>query len=497
MRSKNAMMNIGTALILQFLTAISGLVVSRLILQTFGSSVNGLVTSITQFLSYVSLLEAGVGGVIRAALFKPLAEQDTEKISEIVKATKNFFQKIAYIFSAYVIILAIAYPFVVKGSFTWGYVFSLVIIISISTLFEYFFCLPYINLLSADQKVWVISLLNSALVVINIVVIYLAITAGLGIHGVKICGILVYTIKPIFYSLYVRKHYKLYKTNKEYPIEQKWNGLVHNLAQFIHNNTDVALITLFINVSEVSVYAVYYAVASGIERIITSISVGCAAGIGDVIARREKNRLDEITNTFEFVQSSVATVLFTVTGVMIVPFVKLYSHGVTDTNYVRPVFAYVLVLAELFYCIRSIYSTIILNAGHYKQTQLNAVMEAVTNILVSLLFLNKMGIIGVAVGTLSGMIVRTIMDVHYLSNNIVYRSPMLFIKSLITNAVIFVMCSFIGNLIPIAVTGWGSWILLASIVFNITILIAVLVYSIIYSKQMHEVIGRMKLLVRR
>ena len=81
MRSKNAMMNIGTALILQLLTAISGLVVSRLILQTFGSSVNGLATSITQFLSYVSLLEAGVGGVIRAALFKPLAEQDTEKIS--------------------------------------------------------------------------------------------------------------------------------------------------------------------------------------------------------------------------------------------------------------------------------------------------------------------------------------------------------------------------------------------------------------------------------
>ena len=97
----------------------------------------------------------------------------------------------------------------------------------------------------------------------------------------------------------------------------------------------------------------------------------------------------------------MTTVLFTVTGVMIVPFVKLYSQGVMDTNYVRPVFAYVLVLAELFYCIRSIYSTIILNAGHYKQTQHNAVMEAVTNIVVSLLFLNKMGITGVAVGTLA------------------------------------------------------------------------------------------------
>lgn len=58
MRSKNAILNISTSLILQMLTAISGLVISRLILLTYGSGVNGLVASISQFLSYVSLLEA-------------------------------------------------------------------------------------------------------------------------------------------------------------------------------------------------------------------------------------------------------------------------------------------------------------------------------------------------------------------------------------------------------------------------------------------------------
>lgn len=497
MRSKNAILNISTSLILQMLTAISGLVISRLILLTYGSGVNGLVASISQFLSYVSLLEAGVGGVIRAALFKPLAEKNIEKVSEIVKATKLFFQKIAYIFSFYVILLAIAYPYVVRGSFSWGYVFSLVIIISVSTLFEYFFCLPYINLLSADQKVWVISLLNSVLVIMNIIVIYIAIILGMGIHGVKICGIFVYAIKPIFYYAYVKKYYKLQKTKVVYHIEQKWNGLVHNLAQFIHNNTDVALITLFINVSEVSVYAVYYAVASGIERVISSISVGCAAGIGDVIARNEKERLNEVVNTFEFIQSGVATVLFTVTGVMIVPFVKLYSQGVTDTNYLRPIFSYLLVLAELFYCIRSIYSTIILNAGHYKQTQINAVMEAVTNILISLILIQKMGITGVAIGTLAGMFVRTIMDVHYLSKNIVYRSPKYFLKSLIINTVVFVISSFVGHFIPITVVGWMSWLFLAFIVFISTSLFAILVYRIAYSDQMHAVINRIKLLIVR
>ena len=492
MRSKNAMLNIAFSLVVQLLTAISGLIVSRLILQTFGSNVNGLVASITQFLSYVSLLEAGVGGVIRAALFKPLADNDNEQISGIVKATRVFFSKIAIAFGFYVVILAIAYPYTVKGTFSWEYVSSLILIISLSTFFEYFFCLPYINLLSADQKVWIISILNSLLLVINIVVLYLAISVGLGIHGVKICGFVVYIIKPVFYALYVRKHYKIQKVSNKYVIKQKWNGIIHNLAQFVHNNTDIVLISLLINVSEVSVYAVYYAVASGIERITTSISIGCAAGIGDVIARDEKEQLYNITNQFEFIQSGIATILFSTTGVLIVPFIQLFTAGVTDTDYIRPVFAYILVLAELFFCIRSIYSTIILNAGHYRETQINAIAEAAINIVVSLSLISRLGIIGVAIGTLTGMLARTLLDVRYLSRNIVYRSPALFLKCLGVNGLVFITTSVICNLIPLAITSWLSWIISAVIVFSITVIIALIIYIIFYKSLLMSVIQRIK-----
>lgn len=492
MRSKNAVLNIASSQLLQLVTAISGLVISRLILQTFGSSVNGLIASITQFLSYVSLLEAGVGGVIRAELFRPLAEHNNEKISEIVKAAQLFFRRIAWIFSIYILIVAVAYPFVVRGSFSWGYVFTLVIIIGISTLLEYLFCQSYINLLSADQKVWIISLLNSAIVILNIIVLYIAINLGIGIHGVKICGIIVYSIKPIFYTIYVKRHYQLVKTSAVFHIDQKWNGMIHNLAQFIHNNTDIALITLLINVSEVSVYSVYYAVTSGIERIITSVSVGCAAGIGDVIARNEKKQLENVTDLFEFIQGSIATILFSVTGAMIVPFVRLYTEGITDINYIRPVFAYILVLAELLFCIRSIYSTIILNAGHYRQTQINAITEAAVNIVVSLLFIKKFGITGVAIGTLAGMFVRTVMDVLYLSKNIVHRQVKFFIKFMVTNTLIFVFTSLISNLLPVQVTDWISWIYKAALSAFVTVLVAFVIYKFVYPNQVNACIDKVK-----
>ena len=68
----NAKLNIITSIILQVITFVSGLVIPRLILVQYGSQVNGLVSSLNQFLSLISLFEGGFGSVVLAALYFPL-----------------------------------------------------------------------------------------------------------------------------------------------------------------------------------------------------------------------------------------------------------------------------------------------------------------------------------------------------------------------------------------------------------------------------------------
>lgn len=63
-----------------------------MILKTFGSDVNGLVSSLNQFLSYISLIEGGLTGVVLASLYKPLEEKNYNKVSGIVKATNKFLK---------------------------------------------------------------------------------------------------------------------------------------------------------------------------------------------------------------------------------------------------------------------------------------------------------------------------------------------------------------------------------------------------------------------
>ena len=67
--------NIFSSLISQFITIIYGFIIPILIIKTYGSEVNGLINSITQFIAYIALLEAGIGPIVKNALYKPIVEK--------------------------------------------------------------------------------------------------------------------------------------------------------------------------------------------------------------------------------------------------------------------------------------------------------------------------------------------------------------------------------------------------------------------------------------
>ena len=99
-RAKQTKFNIIISLLHQLVTAVCGLVLPRFILSNYGSEVNGVIQSISQLLGYTILFEGGIGGVIRAALYKPIADNDEEAISDIFNNTKRFFRKMSLLFVA-------------------------------------------------------------------------------------------------------------------------------------------------------------------------------------------------------------------------------------------------------------------------------------------------------------------------------------------------------------------------------------------------------------
>ena len=117
MRTKRAVYNIFFNLLLQIVVIVYGFIVPKIIISNYGSEVNGLVASITQFLSYIALIEAGFGGIIQYLLYKPIAEKNYNKINDILAASKKFFTKVSFIFVIYIIILCFVYPLFIVSTF--------------------------------------------------------------------------------------------------------------------------------------------------------------------------------------------------------------------------------------------------------------------------------------------------------------------------------------------------------------------------------------------
>ena len=491
MRSKKALMNTTTSLLLQFVTVISGFIVPRIIIGTYGSDVNGLTASITQFLGYIALFEAGVGGVVRAAMYKPLAHKDLTKLSGIVRATESFFRKIALIFVGYMLVLAAVFPILVNNSFDWMFTASLVVIIGISTFAQYYFGMTYTVLLYADQRRYITSYLQIFTIILNAVLVVIFAKLGASIHWLKLGTAAVYVLRPIILNWYVKRGYKLDKKVKPdtQAIKQRWDGLGHHIAYFVNLNADVVILTLVSKISsafsiaEVSVYTVYHAVVYGIVNITGAVSTGMVAGCGNMIAKGEKENLKKKFALYEFIYNTIVTVMFTCAGILILPFVKVYTSGVTDVNYIRPVFAYIIVLAYAAYAIRSPYNTLTLAAGHYKQTRNGAFVEAGINVVVSVVCVFVWGIVGVAIGTLAAMTFRTVQYAWYLSKNILKRSCMVFVKRVVVAVLISAVSIFLVSVLPkVAVVSYVTWVLFA-VETAVAVATITFVFSFVFAKK--------------
>ncbi|WP_315113911.1 sugar isomerase [Clostridium intestinale] len=473
MRSKIALINSISSFALQFITIICGLILPRLIINTFGSSLNGTISSITQFLSYIALLEAGVGGVVRAALYKPLEEKNIIKVSKIIKATDKFFKTIAFTFAIYLIIIALIFPSLVSSELDNIFTFSLVIIIGLSTFSQYYFGITYQQLLQADQKRYITSIIQIAIIILNTIFSVVLIKLGANILIVKFISSLIYILKPITLNIYVKKKYKIIKNSipDNKAIEQRWDGFGHHIATFIHRHSDVVILTIFLNIKEVSVYSIYLMIILGVENITTTISSGVEAAFGNMIAKGEKKILSRNFELYEFVSFIIITILFSSTALTILPFVSLYTKGVTDVNYYRPEFAYILILAESIHCVRLPYNYLVFASGHFKQTRNGAFLEAIINILISVILVKYLGIIGVAIGTLCAITFRTFQYANYLSKNILVRNIQLFLKRCFVNVIcvciIFLFSKFIPN---IMITNYITWLIyLVSVVIISTV----------------------------
>lgn len=481
MRKKLAKNTIAS-LAYQICAVICGFILPRLILLHYGSQINGLVNSITQFLRAISFLELGVGAVVQSSLYKPLMDKNNQQISKIMVSAQKFFKKLAGILVVYVVALIIVYPIIAPMEFNHVYTGTLIVAIGISMFLQYYFGIANGLLLTADGKGYISYNVQTATLLLNILASLVLMQQGMTIHIVKLVTSLIYLLRPVILEGYVKRYYKIDKKIKYHgePIVQKWNGVAQHVAAIVLEGTDTIVLSIFADLSSVSVYSVYYLVLMGIKQLFTSFVIGVRPLIGKLWAKQELESLKQYFKLFEWAMHTGITFVFGVTAVLICPFVSVYTIGITDANYIHFLFALLITIANAAHCLEMPYHIMILACGHYRQTQRCYIVAVMLNIIVSVASVKKWGLIGVAIGTLVAMVYQTVWLAWYNAGNLLKLQMKKFIKQCSVDIITAVLIYIATKSFRMGAASYWSWVILAVKVSIVGMMITLSVNLIVY-----------------
>ena len=410
-----------------------------------------------------------------AALYKPLSENDNKKISSIIIAANVFFRKIAKVFLVYLVFISLIYPFIVKTNLSYEYVCSLSFILGINLFIQYYFAITWKLFLQADNRVVISAGIQIICIVLNTVLTIVTIKVFSSIHFVKLISSFSFFLQSFLYDKYINKNYSLIMSEKpnEEALKHRWDGFGINLAAFLNANTDIIVLTFLSSLQNVSIYGVYSLVVTGIKSLITSISAGIIPNLGREYALQNKKGLEEVFFKYENIIFYFTFSIYTCAVILIVPFIKIYTNGIIDANYIQPQFSFLLILSYSVFCLREPYVNMAYASNHFKEISKYCYIEAILNVILSFFFVKKYGLQGVAFGTFISMSYRTMMQVFFLKNHVLFRSPIYFFAKII----IFLFFSFISFKIAIiankleTIVGWRDWIICS-------VFVSIIVFSI-------------------
>ena len=448
-REKKAIYNIVSNIIVQILVAVSGFIIPKFVPSAVGSATNGMVNSIGQFLAYAGLIEMGIGNAAIAALYKPIAQKDVNGISIILSSAGKKYLLSGGIYTFIIAGLAFVYPLCIKGQLDYWFVFSMVIVIAGVNVIDYFMIGKYKVLLIADQKNYIINFIKSIATIVLTVISCFMLVSGNSLIAVKFIAILTHLGEAILIKIYVKYNYSgvNYFTRSYVKLDQQKNALIHQLCAVITYNTDLILLTLIFSgnsLKEVSVYSIYALVFHAISQGMSCFTTGMEAIFGNMAAKKEIKKLQTTFQIYKTGFAFITFLLYTCFFCLIIPFVRCYTRGVTDVNYIR-------LEVGILFGINGLLA--------------NLKAESALNIIVSLVLIRPFGIAGVLIGTMLSHLITCIGIPWYVEKNILKNNFFKVLMYAIVNIVVMIILAFLEVNVLYTINNWQTWMMGAILIF--------------------------------
>ncbi len=392
LRARVVLINTATAILLQLVVAAFGFITPRLILGTYGSQVNGLVSSINQLLRYFNLLEAGLSGAAIFALFAPLSQRDFDHVNKILSYTRGYYRKIGVVFLLLLLVSAPVYAyFFVSSTLPRTSIVALFLALGSGGALEFLFIAKYRVLLVADEKGYVISVASILGTIVYQSLVISLILAKMPVVDVYVAIIPVSLLRAAALAIGVRIIYRgdvVLASQSATSIRRLPTQrfvFMHELALLVNQATPIIVIGKIYSLALASVFAIYSMPMVIISALLATFHQAFTPSLGHIVAAGDVRRTNAAFGGFAFWYLGISASLLTVTAYLLTPFVALYTRGVHDISYSAPGLALMLALLASANSFRVVLAVLVSSFGLYKETAWWALSTSVFGLLLTLI----------------------------------------------------------------------------------------------------------------
>lgn len=405
---KNATFSIITQIVNLIISYITRFIFVRTLSQEY-LGVNGLFTNI---LTVFSLAELGIGSAIVFAMYKPIAENNEQKI----KAYMNFYKKCYTIIALVIFVIGMLIlpnlKFFINEESNINNLDIIYLLYLADSVFSYLFVYK-ISIINAMQKNYIYNLYQLigkiiatilmclSLILFKNFIIYLAIQMLS-----KLLINITISIKADNMYPFIKntKGYKLEKLEKKNIFKNVYGLFCNQIGTVLINGTDNIIISKYVSLGAVGLYSNYYLVISALSNFIGQIFNSIVASVGNYGASENKEKNYELFKKIFFINFVIVSFCTIEVFSCINTFIKI-SFG---AEYLLDNLTVIIIIINFYILtMKNVVGTFKYALGIFWEDKYSTFARAIINIIVSVILAKKIGIVGVFLGTLISDILTT------------------------------------------------------------------------------------------
>lgn len=389
MKSKIVEKNLKWALCYQVVTLLLGFITPRFIILVYGSEVNGLQSAIMQILNILTLLQAGSVSATVYLLYRPFAIQNYDDVSFHLYSAIRFFRKISLLFFIIMTTGACIFAFTMKGSICKIELFFAFFILGAKSALDMLLTTKYVTIFSADQNKYIISIANLIEKIVYYFLMYLTIVGRIHFIVLYIDLVLGCIAKLFFYRVVFDNKYKLLiNTKKKYnytPIKGRNFSMINEIAHSVAVSSIAILFSYLYGLSASSVFSVYNLALTMLMMIGIVLYESFAPSFGHLITERNVEKINQVFSTFTCGFNIINLVMYMCVAFLIIPFVKIYTTGMNDAEYINKLLGLLTVLFGLIYTFRIPFNILVSTSGLFKETSMQPFVFSLISVFISII----------------------------------------------------------------------------------------------------------------